>query len=166
MATSRTADPVTLAPFVGDDAVGLGLIGPVFINVWRGVPRVSSLQLLREAQAQVQAPHVVVTVVQEIPRGRLSEEARDLAEVIQAETRDRVRRHANVVEVTGFFAAAVRAIMASGNLMKGIDYPVKVFADVDEALGWLAATIESLDAACSVAAVRAAVDALREAPAS
>lgn len=153
----------SLQRFVGDDAVGLGCVGPVFLNVWHSVPTLPALQHLRAAQRLMPGPHVVITVVQEIPRGRLSDEARDLAEQIQADHLDRVRGHANVVEVKGFFAAAVRAIMTSGNLMKANAYPVKVFSDVDAAAVWLAPTIGRLDPVPGEV-VKQAIDQLRAVP--
>lgn len=151
----------SLRRFASDPNVGIGHVGPVFINVWRGVPTAASLTTLGAAQRLLLGPHVVVTVVMEIPRGRLNAEERQIAEAIQLEHRDRVRGHANVVEATGFVGAAVRMVMTSGNLMKNNTYPVKVFSTTTEALLWLSSTWMAIDKGVNVSDVAAAIDALR-----
>ncbi len=150
-----------LVTFPASSEVTLGQLGPLFLNVWFAVPTVAALEKLQTAQRQIQGPHCVMTVLQEIPRGPLPDEAKALAARIYEEGLERVRAHANVVEVKGFFAASVRAVMTGSQLFKPGGYPMKVFADVDEATTWLTATTTTLDPACTATAVARALVVLR-----
>lgn len=152
---------LALQRFRGSDEVVLGRLGPLFLNMWFKVPTVQALETLRVAQQQVKDPHVVLTVLQDIPRGSMPDDAKDLAARIYDEGLDRVRAHANVVEVKGFFGAAVRAVMNSGNLIKPGAYPTKIYSTVDEAAPWLATMTTPLHASCSAAAIAGAVAELR-----
>lgn len=110
-----------------------------YVLDWRGVPSFESLDAAVSGKASVLRDHPKGVVVLNILRADSqlpSASVRKYAEKKQSEDLEGVLCHATVVDAEGFWAGAMRGMLAGLYLVGRSPFPRKVFADVAEAAYW------------------------------
>jgi hypothetical protein len=146
-----------------DDAVGVASLGVLFVSVWRGETTAERMHRVFNAQRtlwNITPMQAMVTVI-EPTTPSVGSEGRELGLRLYRETAPHLVATAYVIEGSGFFAAAVRGVIATTRLILRPPFPMQPFARVDDAAEWIAplasaaiAPLTRIDVARTVAAAR------------
>jgi len=146
-----------------DEAVGVASVGALFVSVWRGETTVARMSRVFEAQRtlwSITPKQAMVTVI-EPTTPVVGARERELGLRLYQETIPHVVATAYVIEGTGFFAAAVRGVIATTRLVLRPPFPMQPFARVDDAARWIAPLATAAIAPVTAAEVSLAVAAAR-----
>ena|SRR5258706_8711818 len=113
-----------------------------YIDIWRVNTTIEGVRVLKAGFAKFAAEHPggvgLLTIVE--PRAPLPpSDARDALAAYLAEAAASIKYSAVVFEGDGFRAAAVRGVVTGLTLLARPPYPHKVFANVQQAVGWFSA---------------------------
>jgi hypothetical protein len=128
-----------MAVLFADDAVTLAHTGAVFVNLWRGTITIERLERVVAVERQLFVTHPklgVVTVI-EPSTPLIRNDAREAGDRLQKETAKHLIAMAYVIEGGGFMAAAARGVLATTQLLLRSAFPMKAFADPDNAAKWI-----------------------------
>jgi hypothetical protein len=129
--------------------LALAVAGDVFICDWRDrgtVPRLSRLREHLLPFANTLGRKVPQLVIIEQPKKNLTlldSEERALTEQIASEMKSRSLCTCYVVLGSGFWAAAMRSLLATLMLMQRADFPNKVVGDLGDGCAWLAQIVSA-----------------------
>jgi hypothetical protein len=150
-----------------DSAHAIGASGALLMSLWRTVTTHEAMLRFHNFSAKMVAagrkdPIAFLTVVEanaDLPEPA----ARDELASMFKKLAESVACSALVFEGQGFKAAAVRGVTTGINMLARQPFPHKVFANVDEAGGWLVKQSSGLvsigDAVDGIATLRARLDA-------
>lgn len=112
----------------------------IYIAIWSGAPTTESVVILTEGLRTLlkRCPQGVALLTIIEPDAPMPDSpARKAIAASMADYQYSIRAAASVYEGTGFAAAAVRSILTGMGLFIHQPFPMKIFATVDEATGWM-----------------------------
>ncbi|MFV8754161.1 hypothetical protein ACNOYE_26760 [Nannocystaceae bacterium ST9] len=112
--------------------------GLLLVHLRRAVEaeQMLAIHAMQEQMRERVGKHAVLVIVGEV-RTELSDRTRELAKHTSTTFRDHVSCVAHVVEVRGFVGAAIRCVMAGMRMLHRPPYPIREFASVGGAVGWM-----------------------------
>lgn len=125
---------------------------------WRSAPTATTVRAMREALV----PYVgrsdafgAINIVEIADAGTLPDDARHEVVATQRLFAAKQRALATVIRGDGFWAATIRSVAAGLAVLGRVDFPQRVFHDIDPAVRWLAPKIPGLGTETVPAAIEA-----------